>query len=87
MRHAYRTVALALAGIACIAPGLAKAEAVTRSPAMNCGDWKRVGLHTWTQTGTITQDGFTWSGNTLTNTDLTRMMDMLCTGGANDHVY
>jgi hypothetical protein len=54
---------------------------------MNCADWKRIGFHTWTQTGVIKQNGLTWSGNTLTNTDLTRMMDMLCTGGSNDHLY
>ncbi len=86
MKHSILVGSLAFAIVGC-AVSIAKAENVTRTPAMNCNDWKRIGLHTWTQTGVIKQNGFTWSGNTLDNTDLTRMMDMLCTGGANDHVY
>ena len=87
MRHVPRAAALAFAALACTASCAAQAEPATRSPAMDCRNWTRIGLHTWTQTGVIRQDGFAWSGNTLTNTDLTRMMDMLCTGGANDHLY
>ena len=49
------------------------------TPQLHCSDWKKVAPHVWTQTGVITENGRTYEGNTLDNTDQSRMMDLLCT--------
>ena len=46
---------------------------------LHCTDWKKVASHVWTQTGVITENGQRYEGNTLDNTDQSRMLDMLCT--------
>ena len=47
---------------------------------LRCSDWKKVAPHVWTQTGVIEEGGHHYEGNTMDNTDQSRMLDLLCTG-------
>ena len=73
--------AVFLIGLVLGATSAARADDVQfiDTPQLHCSDWKRVGSHVWTQTGVITENGHRYEGNTLDNTDQSRMLDMLCT--------
>ena len=49
------------------------------TPQLHCSDWKKVAPHVWTQTGVIDEGGHHYQGNTMDNTDQSRMLDLLCT--------
>ena len=46
---------------------------------LSCSDWKKVAPHVWTQAHPIVENGKTYEGTTLDNTDQSRMLDLLCT--------
>ncbi len=70
-----------LIGLALAASSSAYADDVQTidTAQLHCSDWKKVAPHVWTQTGVITDNGQRFEGNTLDNTDQSRMLDMLCT--------
>ncbi len=46
---------------------------------LSCADWKKVAPHVWMQAHPIVENGKTYDGNTLDNTEQSRMLDLLCT--------
>ena len=62
------------------APALAQESTFpTDIQQLSCSDWKKVAPHVWTQTHPIVENGKSYEGNTLDNTDQSRMLDLLCT--------
>ena len=76
MRRAVLLVGLVLgAGSAALADDVQSID----MDQLHCSDWKKLAPHVWTQTGVITDGGHKYEGNTLDNTDQSRMLDLLCT--------
>ncbi len=73
--------AVLLIGLALGAASPARADDVQfiDTAQLHCSDWKKVAPHVWTQTGVIEEGGHRYEGNTMDNTDQSRMLDLLCT--------
>ena len=63
--------AILAAALCLVAPSFAMAQVISSEPPTKCSDWTRLDYETWQQNGTQT---------TVSNTDQSRMMNMLCTG-------
>ena len=79
MRRAVLLIGLALAA-PCSVPAWAGDIQSIDATQLRCSDWKKVAPHVWPQPGVIEEGGQRYEGNTLENTDQSRMLDLLCTG-------
>ena len=78
MRRAALLIGLAFATMGPVAAWADDIQSIDAAQ-LHCSDWKKVAPHVWTQTGVIDADGHRYEGNTMDNTDQSRMLDMLCT--------